>query len=137
MGSRGHGPMLRQGRARGRARNAGLHPPAPLRFQPQAALIPRAHRPRARTLPLSKEVPNALTGVVERIIFLNEENHYTIAEFRPDPGPADPAFPGYRVAMQGLDREAREAARRAITVTVLPPARRRRRPVGCGPGCLS
>lgn len=27
----------------------------------------------------------ALTGVVERIIFLNEENHYTIAEFRPDP----------------------------------------------------
>jgi exodeoxyribonuclease V alpha subunit len=24
-----------------------------------------------------------LTGVVERIIFLNEENHYTIAEFRP------------------------------------------------------
>jgi len=28
--------------------------------------------------------PAALTGVVERIIFLNEENHYTIAEFRPD-----------------------------------------------------
>jgi exodeoxyribonuclease V alpha subunit len=27
----------------------------------------------------------ALTGVVERIIFLNEENHYTIAEFRPEP----------------------------------------------------
>ncbi len=26
----------------------------------------------------------ALTGVVERIIFLNEENHYTIAEFRPE-----------------------------------------------------
>jgi exodeoxyribonuclease V alpha subunit len=25
-----------------------------------------------------------LTGVVERIIFLNEENHYTIAELRPD-----------------------------------------------------
>ena len=25
-----------------------------------------------------------LNGVVERIIFLNEENHYTIAEFRPD-----------------------------------------------------
>jgi len=25
-----------------------------------------------------------LTGVLERIIFLNEENHYTIAEFRPD-----------------------------------------------------
>jgi exodeoxyribonuclease V alpha subunit len=29
-----------------------------------------------------------LTGVVERIIFLNEENHYTIAEFRPDSPPA-------------------------------------------------
>ncbi len=29
---------------------------------------------------------SSLTGVVERIIFLNEENHYTIAEFRPDGG---------------------------------------------------
>ena len=29
-----------------------------------------------------------LTGVVERIIFLNEENHYTIAEFRPEVMPA-------------------------------------------------
>ena len=29
-----------------------------------------------------------LTGVLERIIFLNEENHYTIAEFRPDLPPA-------------------------------------------------
>jgi exodeoxyribonuclease V alpha subunit len=35
------------------------------------------------TVPASPE-PSALTGVVERIIFLNEENHYTIAEFRPD-----------------------------------------------------
>ena len=34
-------------------------------------------------MPESHE-PTALTGVVERIIFLNEENHYTIAEFRPD-----------------------------------------------------
>ncbi len=34
-------------------------------------------------MPESPEPP-ALTGVVERIIFLNEENHYTIAEFRPD-----------------------------------------------------
>lgn len=30
-----------------------------------------------------------LTGVVERIIFLNEENHYTIAEFRPDSAAKD------------------------------------------------
>jgi exodeoxyribonuclease V alpha subunit len=29
-----------------------------------------------------------LTGVIERIIFLNEENHYTIAELRPDTPPA-------------------------------------------------
>ncbi len=34
--------------------------------------------------------PATLTGVIERIIFLNEENHYTIAEFRPDtPSPGD------------------------------------------------
>lgn len=32
-----------------------------------------------------------LTGVVERIIFLNEENHYTIAEFRPDLDPRSTA----------------------------------------------
>ena len=31
---------------------------------------------------------NTLTGVLERIIFFNEENHYTIAEFRPDPSSA-------------------------------------------------
>jgi len=37
----------------------------------------RAHVP-------ASPAPAALTGVVERIIFLNEENHYTIAEFRPD-----------------------------------------------------
>jgi exodeoxyribonuclease V alpha subunit len=29
--------------------------------------------------------PATITGVVERIIFLNEENHYTIAEFLPEP----------------------------------------------------
>ena len=34
--------------------------------------------------------PASLTGVVERIIFLNEENHYTIAEFRPDEKSAPP-----------------------------------------------
>jgi exodeoxyribonuclease V alpha subunit len=31
-----------------------------------------------------------LTGVLERIVFSNEENHYTIAEFRPEPGRDDP-----------------------------------------------
>ncbi len=35
-----------------------------------------------------------LTGVIERIIFLNEENHYTIAELRPDaPRATSPASP--------------------------------------------
>jgi exodeoxyribonuclease V alpha subunit len=38
--------------------------------------------------------PATLTGVVERIVFLNEENHYTIAEFRPEPRRDDP--PGTR-----------------------------------------
>ncbi len=33
---------------------------------------------------------DSLTGVLERIIFLNEENHYTIAEFRPELGRDDP-----------------------------------------------
>lgn len=42
---------------------------------------------------------STLTGVIERIIFLNEENHYTIAELRPDTprdargGAASPARP--------------------------------------------
>ncbi|MDR1011121.1 MAG: AAA family ATPase [Opitutaceae bacterium] len=39
------------------------------------------------TRPASSASPapaGKLTGVLERIIFLNEENHYTIAEFRPD-----------------------------------------------------
>jgi len=39
-------------------------------------------------IPSTRRVPPAasstLTGVIERIIFLNEENHYTIAELRPD-----------------------------------------------------
>ncbi len=33
---------------------------------------------------MAPPVPSSLTGVLERIIFFNEENHYTIAEFRPD-----------------------------------------------------
>ena len=34
--------------------------------------------------PSSPPAPANLAGVVERIIFLNEENHYTIAELRPE-----------------------------------------------------
>ncbi|WP_438481287.1 SF1B family DNA helicase RecD2 [Oleiharenicola lentus] len=34
---------------------------------------------------------SSLTGVLERIIFFNEENHYTIAELKPDKKPAEAA----------------------------------------------
>jgi exodeoxyribonuclease V alpha subunit len=37
---------------------------------------------------LSSLRSHSLTGVVERIVFLNEDNHYTIADFRPDVAPA-------------------------------------------------
>lgn len=41
---------------------------------------------------MASSAPQSLTGVLERIIFFNEENHYTIAEFRPDRGrKTDPA----------------------------------------------
>ncbi len=33
---------------------------------------------------MASPASTSLTGVLERIIFFNEENHYTIAEFRPD-----------------------------------------------------
>lgn len=36
---------------------------------------------------------STLTGVLERIIFLNEENHYTIAEFRPEAKPVEKEKP--------------------------------------------
>ncbi|MBK8858234.1 MAG: AAA family ATPase [Opitutaceae bacterium] len=41
--------------------------------------------------PVASSAPSTLTGVLERIIFFNEENHYTIAEFRPDPSSAKAA----------------------------------------------
>jgi exodeoxyribonuclease V alpha subunit len=46
--------------------------------------------------PANNSSLDTLTGVVERIIFLNEENHYTIAEFRPDVPPAQRADPKAR-----------------------------------------
>ena len=33
---------------------------------------------------MASPAPNSLTGVLERIIFFNEENHYTIAELKPE-----------------------------------------------------
>ena len=41
----------------------------------------------------------SLTGVLERIIFFNEENHYTIAEFRPESATADD--PAAKVTITG------------------------------------
>ncbi len=37
--------------------------------------------------------PTSLTGVLERIIFFNEENHYTIAELKPEVGRGVPSAP--------------------------------------------
>lgn len=59
------------------------------RHSPGPANPARSFPLRARLQPTAKDSPSAtLTGVVERIIFLNEENHYTIAELRPDLPPA-------------------------------------------------
>ena len=59
------------------------------------ALIPSLSFPHDYTSPLVAQTSPAssatLTGVLERIIFLNEENHYTIAEFRPDEKSAPPS----------------------------------------------
>jgi len=49
------------------------------------------HRPRPPLVPSLPPLADtaSLTGVLERILFFNEENHYTIAEFRPEQGGAD------------------------------------------------
>ncbi|MBI5381190.1 MAG: ATP-dependent RecD-like DNA helicase [Opitutae bacterium] len=53
---------------------------------------------------LAASPSSTLTGVVERIVFLNEENHYTIAEFRPD---ADAVAPSAKPATKGAVRPAK------------------------------
>lgn len=45
---------------------------------------PPPAKPPRPTPALARADGNTVTGVLERIVFLNEENHYTIAEFRPD-----------------------------------------------------
>jgi len=45
--------------------------------------------------------PVSLTGVLERIIFFNEENHYTIAELKPEVGRADPSTPKNTITITG------------------------------------
>jgi exodeoxyribonuclease V alpha subunit len=46
-----------------------------------------------RDAPVASPAPISLTGVLERIIFFNEENHYTIAELRPEVGRGVPSAP--------------------------------------------
>jgi len=45
--------------------------------------------------------PASLTGVLERIIFFNEENHYTIAELKPEVGRGVPSAPSETVTVVG------------------------------------
>src|SRR5258706_8334514 len=71
---------------------------------------------RSLMLPVAAtpHTPSAtLTGVLERIIFHNEENHYTIAEFRPDPPP--PALSGVEAAQRA------ESKARPELVTIVGP----------------
>ena len=42
---------------------------------------------------MASPASTSLTGVLERIIFFNEENHYTIAELRPEVGRGVPSAP--------------------------------------------
>ncbi len=51
-----------------------------------ASLLPRFPSPprRLSVSSVASPSPVTLSGVLERIIFLNEENHYTIAELRPE-----------------------------------------------------
>jgi exodeoxyribonuclease V alpha subunit len=58
-------------------------------FRDTAGLLPPS-KPVHLVPPVASSAPSSsssLTGVIERIIFLNEENDYTIAEFRPDQSP--------------------------------------------------
>ena len=43
----------------------------------------------------------SLTGVLERIIFFNEENHYTIAELKPERPPAAKSTETEKVTVVG------------------------------------
>lgn len=66
------------------------NPPAPggeLHPQARPPLLSLFFPPGTRILP-GVEEKATLQGVLERIIFFNEENHFTIAEFRPGDGGA-------------------------------------------------
>ncbi len=50
---------------------------------------------------MAPPAPTSLTGVLERIIFFNEENHYTIAELKPEAGRGVPSAPADTVTIVG------------------------------------
>jgi len=67
----------------------------------------RPQNPLSSAPSLAAPASSTLTGVVERIVFLNEENHYTIAEFRPDSTPAArPPAAGAGPARRGRGAQA-------------------------------
>ena len=57
---------------------------------------------------------DTLTGVLERIIFFNEENHYTIAELKPEAAFAKPSTPAKAT-------EDKSAGKSTATVTITGP----------------
>jgi exodeoxyribonuclease V alpha subunit len=57
-------------------------------------------RPHSRFYVASRPA-ETLTGVLERIIFFNEENHYTIAELKPEVRRADPDAPKGAITIVG------------------------------------
>ena len=77
-----------------RRSNGGHGPPPQPRTDARFASPAKPVSPRAVVPPPNAHSASAtLTGVVERIIFLNEENHYTIAEFRPSSADATEGRP--------------------------------------------
>src|SRR5438045_724354 len=62
----------------------------------------------------SPAATSTLTGVLERIVFLNEENAYTIAEFRPESGWARPAE-------VSVPRDKKAGAARTDKITIVGP----------------
>lgn len=64
---------------------------------------------------------DTLAGVLERIIFLNEENHYTIAEFRPENPPAAAPQGGVATGRLGGRSSASDGRQRSGLVTIVGP----------------
>jgi exodeoxyribonuclease V alpha subunit len=70
-------------------------------------------------VPVSPPNSASLSGVLERIIFLNEENAYTIAEFRPDPASAP--FDRLRASAGESPSREKKSATRVDKITIVGP----------------